>query len=120
MVERQGKLDIARRIEEALLNFLSDEEKKQNSVVVFESTTGDLRAVVGSDKFKGKGPVERQEIVWDYLNKALHADVIAWLAGVQPRDMDEFRADKFRERSSTAYSTFVRFDPRRDRENTNE
>jgi len=116
--QTKDKLANAEKIKRALEKFVFDDEKQ--CVIVFESSVGNLRAVVGSRKFTDMGPVERQEAVWEFLTKELRREDLVQLYGVHPLDPQEFAVDKFRKFSSTAVSTFFYPDARRASEGQDE
>lgn len=106
MASTDDKLAVAERIRKALEEFVDADERAR--IVVFESSAGNLRAVVPSRKFSDKGPVERQDAVWDFLKKKLDPKDLVRLYGVHAMDPKEFTADEFRQRSSAAVDLFVR------------
>lgn len=99
MANTDDKLEVAERIKKALEEFVDADEKGR--IVVFESSAGNLRAVVPSRKFSHKGPVERQDAVWDFLKKKLDRKDSVQLYGVHAMDPKEFAAEELRQRSSS-------------------
>ena len=113
--QTQDKLAIAERIRKALEEFVEPDEKK--AIVVFESSAGNLRAVVGSRKFLPMSPVQRQQSVWKFLHDKVDPTDLVRLYGVHTLDPREFAEDQFRKTSSTAVSTFFYPDNQRPSEN---
>jgi len=91
-------------IAEAILKGLEKmvETHRPSHVRVFESFPGNLGAEVVSDFFKGKGLAERQELVWDYLDRHVEPKYLARLYGVHPFDWGEYKALTLTDLSSTA------------------
>lgn len=118
MDQTQNKLAHAEKLRKALEHFVFEDER--DCVVVFESSVGNLRAVVGSRKFTGMGPVQRQKAIWDFLTGELPREDLIHLYGVHPLDPQEFAADRFRKFSSTAVSTFFYPDALRGSESQDE
>lgn len=106
MGQTQDKLIAAKRISDALAEWVETDEKSQ--VHVFESAAGNLRAVVGSRRFNGMNPVQRQEEIWRFLESKLAKDELLHLFGVHAKDATEYAADEFRWRSSAAVDLFIR------------
>ncbi len=61
-------------------------------VFVFDTEWGHLRALIGSDKFKGMGLGDRQNVVWDYLKESVPAEHLRFLYGIHPMDLAEYDA----------------------------
>ncbi|MCK4659684.1 MAG: hypothetical protein KAV82_09215 [Phycisphaerae bacterium] len=83
----------ARAIQQALTEFVREGEK--GNVHVFESLPGNLRAVVGSDQFKNMGITERQDMIWDYMEKTVAADHLRFCWGIHPMDLEEYYEEHF-------------------------
>jgi hypothetical protein len=75
-------------------------------VHLFESSMGNLRAIVATDAFKGVGVAERQNRVWDHLRQTAAAEHLRALFGVHVYDLEEF-ARMFPGDPSGALSTFI-------------
>lgn len=64
---------------------------EQPRVLVYETPYGHIRAVVGSDKFKGKTIGPRQELVWEELTRSgLDRRHLGLLYGVRTLDIEEY------------------------------
>jgi stress-induced morphogen len=105
MASSQNKLEIAKRIRSTLERFVEEDERGQ--IQVYETAAGNLRAVIGSRKFKGCGPAMRQEIVWDFLRANGDAEDLVHLIGVDPKDPDEYATDEFRRMSSASVDFYI-------------
>ena len=88
MVAKSDILTAKARIEEALHRLV--QLRTCDKFHVFESDWGHLRALIGSDAFKGKNAVERQEIVWDWLREQVDPENLVFLYGVHPMDRAEY------------------------------
>ena len=75
-------------------------------VHLFESSPGNLRAIVATDEFKGVGVAERQNRLWAYLRKKVAANHLQALFGVHVYDLEEF-ARLFPGDASGAVSMFI-------------
>lgn len=90
MVAKSDILTAAQEIEKSLLEFVQN--RSSDTVHVFESEWGHIRALVGSDAFKDVGAIERQELVWDWLRQHVAAEHLVFLYGVHPMDFEEYKA----------------------------
>lgn len=106
MVAKTSIVDAAEAIHEAFRRFVK--QKETDYIQVFESSPGFLRAVIGSDRFKGIGLAERQEIVWEYLNQNVDRAFLAYCFDVQPLDVRTYKEHVFRQSSSRAADMFLR------------
>jgi len=88
MAEKANLNKAARAIRLALKAFVAKDER--DNVQFFESSPGSLRFIVGSDRFKGVGPVDRQDMVWDHLKKHVEDDSLSFCSGVHAYDLDEY------------------------------
>jgi stress-induced morphogen len=77
-----------------------------DGVLVFESSPGNLRAIIASDKFKGVSITKRQNDVWKYLRTNVSAAHLHPLFGVHIYDLEEF-AREFPGEASGAISLFI-------------
>lgn len=90
MVAKNDTVTAARLIEEALEAF--PRSNATTKAHVFETEWGQLRALVGSDVFKGMPLAERQDVVWKHLRERVPAECLENLYGVHPMDLDEYDA----------------------------
>lgn len=88
MGERADVIEAATAIRRAIEAFVKSEEVR--NIQVFESSPGHLRVILGSDYFKGKGPADCQNIIWDYLKKEVPPDQLVYCFGVHPMDVKEY------------------------------
>lgn len=103
MAQKPDLVAAAGEIEDGLRS-LADE--KQDEVLVFESSPGNLRAIIASDKFKGVSITKRQNDVWKYLRANVSAAHLHPLFGVHIYDLKEFARD-FPGEASGAISLFI-------------
>lgn len=90
MALEAGLVAASKISKDALQAFVRPGESE--NVAVFESSSGHLRAVVGSDRFKGKGLAERQDLVWEFLRNNVADQYLRMCFGVQAMDSAEFEA----------------------------
>ena len=88
MVAKNDLLTAKRAIEGALQKFVHHGAAAK--VHVFETEWGHLRALVGSDGFKGVSLGERQKMIWEYLREHVPSECLVNLYGVHPMDLDEY------------------------------
>ena len=91
MVAKSDILTAKQEIEKALREFTHN--RTCDRVDVHESEWGHLRALVGSDAFKGMNVIERQEHIWDWLREHVEAENLVFLYGVHPMDHAEYDAN---------------------------
>ncbi|UCE60982.1 MAG: hypothetical protein JSU63_04365 [Phycisphaerales bacterium] len=91
MGEKAALIQAAEAIKNAIEAFVHPEEAK--NIRVFESSPGHLRVIVGSDRFKGKGPAECQNIIWDHLTDKVPPDQLVYCFGVHPMDVEEYEEE---------------------------
>lgn len=97
----------AEELEAAIHRFVDDDER--DKVHVVESTPGHLRVIVGSRKFENVGVVERQNLVWAFLDeevegKRIQPETMRLCWGVHALDPEQYYAEHFpQDRSSSAY-----------------
>lgn len=102
-----GAKKAAQSLETAMRRFVEEDERDRIHVV--ESSSGHLRVIVDSRKFDGVGIVERQEIVWKFLNEQvktnqLQGPHLRLCRGVHPLDPEQYLTEYFpRDTSSSAY-----------------
>ena len=107
MVTRTELKSAARSLEIAMKRFVDEDECDQVHVV--ESSPGHLRIIVGSRQFSNVGIVERQELVWKFLDGQVESGQLTkqhlqlcW--GVHPLDTEQYLTEHFpRDTSSSAY-----------------
>lgn len=105
MGERAAVIQAGKAIASALKGFVSDSES--GYIHVFTSVSGHLRVVVGSDRFKGKGPVDRQNLIWDYLKQHVSTEQLVCCHGVHPLDLEEYGAALLRKTSMGSMELFM-------------
>lgn len=97
----------ADELQAAIRRFVHDDE--QDKVHVVESTPGHLRVIVGSRKFERVGVVERQNMIWEFLDeevkgKRIQAESLRLCWGVHALDPEQYYAEHFpQDQSSSAY-----------------
>lgn len=106
MVKKTNIVEAAAVISDALKGFVGQGES--GNVHVFESSAGNLRVIIGSDRFKGKGPAECQRMIWDYLEKNVPTEQLMYCSGVHPMDAAEYAAEMFGRTSSALADLFIR------------
>lgn len=78
----------AKIIRKAIEEFISLDEK--DNINIFESSSGHLKVIIGSNLFEDKSPVERQNIIWDYLKKKVTREQLLHCSFVQPMGVQEY------------------------------
>lgn len=107
MVARTALKKAAEELRAAICRFVEPDE--QDQVQVVESSPGHLRVIVGSRKFTDVGIVERQNVVWEFLDnqvkaKQLQEEHLRLCWGVHPLDPEQYYAEHFpQDSSSSAY-----------------
>ena len=91
MVAKNDLVIAAREIDEALQKFVR--HGATTKVYVFDTEWGHLRALVGSDGFKGMSDGERQELIWKHLKANVLPEYLAYLYVVRPMDLEEYDAE---------------------------
>ncbi|UCC31940.1 MAG: hypothetical protein JSU86_06610 [Phycisphaerales bacterium] len=90
MVAKSDLVAAAHAIDDALQMFVHHGAAAK--VFVFETEWGHLRALVGSDEFKGVSLGDRQEMIWEHLRKHVRREYLVHLYGVHPMDLEEYDA----------------------------
>ncbi len=106
MVKKTTIVEAASKISDALEGFLGKGES--GNIHVFESSAGNLRVIIGSDRFKGKGPAECQRIIWEYLDANVPPEQLVYCSGVHPMDAAEYAAEMFGKVSSASVDLFIK------------
>jgi stress-induced morphogen len=89
VVARNDRLkEAADAIDKALWDLVQN--RASDAVCVFDTEYGHLRALIGSDAFKGMSLGERQQRVWDHLREHVKPEHLAFLIGVHPMDHEEY------------------------------
>jgi hypothetical protein len=91
MVAKRDILTAAQRIKEALEGLVQN--GASTKVFVFETEWGHLRALVGSDGFRGMSLGRRRDVVWNHLRAHVPPDLLANLVAVHPFDLGEYDAN---------------------------
>lgn len=91
MVAKSNILTAAKVIESALYELVAN--GASTKVHVFEADWGNLRALIGSDGFKGMSLGRRQEVVWEFLRDRVPKEHLDFLKAVHPFDIDEYDAN---------------------------
>lgn len=106
MVKKASIVEAARAISDALKGFVGEGES--DNIHVFESSAGSLRVMIGSDLFKGKGPIECQRIIWEYLDANVPPEQLVYCSAVHPMDAAEYAAEMFGKASSASADLFLK------------
>lgn len=83
----------AKLLKAALESFVDPSERM--NILVFQSSPGNLRAFVGTNKFKGKGPAQRQNEIWTFLKNKVASDQLQHCIGVHTLDAGEYEEATF-------------------------
>jgi len=103
--EKADLIKAAEVIKKAIKGFVRDDE--HNNIDVFESSAGHLRVIVGSDVFKDKGPVERQNMIWDYLKNKVPREHLVYCFGVHTMNAAEYEEARFPESAAESMGRFT-------------
>ena len=85
MVAKQG-LRAKENIQKALTEFVDGGEH----VIVFENEWGHMGVFLGSEKFRGKNPLARIDIVWDFLRNRLEWEDLSRLSTIHAWTPEEY------------------------------
>jgi len=88
MVAKSDVVTAQSEIEKSLQDFVLSSAAAK--VYVFETESHHLRALVGSDGFRGMPLWERQETVWAYLREHVPDEFLVHLVAVHTWDLDEY------------------------------
>ena len=105
MGEKAALIEAAKAIGKVLKGFVLDNESR--NIHYFESSPGHVRFLVGSDRFKGVGPAERQDMIWEHLERRVPPDQLSFCLGVHTMDVAEFTEATFPEASSGSVPMFT-------------
>lgn len=89
MATREDLIAAMSEIDRVLGGFAGNGERPR--VLVYETPYGHIKAVVGSDRFKGKTLGPRQELIWQELTRStLERRHLGLLYGVRTLDTEEY------------------------------
>ncbi len=80
-------------IAKALAEFVRNNES--NNVYYELSLLRHVHFIVGSDRFKGIGPAECQDLIWDHLTRLVSSDHISFCSSIRTVDAAEFEEITF-------------------------
>lgn len=106
MGEKAALIEAATAIKNAIEAFVKPEEAGNIRILV--SAPGHLRVVVGSDRFKGKGPAECQNIIWEYLEKKVPPHQLVYCFAVHPMDAKEYEEEIFPQSVGESMTLFTK------------
>lgn len=93
MVARSSLIEAADAVNRAFDEFAGTDQP--HFVRVFESSAGNLRAILATDRFKEVGSTARQILIWEFLKEHVPPEHLHHLSGVQTLDVDEYREAGF-------------------------
>ena len=88
MVAKTSILTARQYLEETLQSLVRDDDSAR--IWVYETEAGMLRAIVGSDLWRGQSLAQRHDRIWRSLRQQVDSDSLRFVSGVHALDQTEY------------------------------